>query len=385
MPFYQRSGQIPPKRHSQFRQPDGSLYHEELFSTVGFAGVSSLLYHLRPPTQARSYRRLDPVVLAERDSEALRPHAFDMSALKSSGDPVSSRVPMLFNDTTVISAGTPDTSMAHFARNATADELVLVHEGAGVLLSTFGELRFGPQELILIPRGITVQWRLDPGPARFLTMESTDPIDVPTKLRNEHGQLLERSPYSERDIRVPVLTEPEDATGEFAVHVKHGQEVTEVIFDNHPFDVVGWDGYAYPYALRLSDVEPITGSLHQMPDNYQAFGSASAAICVIGPHKLDYHPLAIPAPPNHSSVDCDEVLYIVEGTVPGRNVSAGGQMTYHPRGITHGPKPGGYEASIGMEETDLTAFLIDTFAPLRLTTGADEVEDADYYRQWLPQ
>lgn len=385
MPFYQRAGKLPAKRHSQFRQPDGSLYHEELFSTAGFSGISSLLYHVRPPAQARSFRALEPIPLTERPATVLQPHAFELAASKSSGDAVSSRVPILFNDTTVISFGTPDASMGHFVRNAGADELVLVHEGEGTLLSPFGELRFGPEELVLVPRGTMVQWRLDPGPARFLTLESRDPIEIPAKLRNPHGQLLERSPYCERDIRTPVLGEPTDAGGEFVVHVKHGVDTTEVVIDNHPFDVVGWDGYLYPQALRLRDVEPITGSLHQMPDVYQVFATASSAICVVPPHKLDYHPLAIPSPPNHNNIDCDEVMYTVGGLVPGRSVSIAGHLTYHPRGITHGPKAGGYEASIGVAETDLTAFMVDTFTPLRLAAGSDEIEDPEYYRQWLPR
>ncbi|WP_319457021.1 MULTISPECIES: homogentisate 1,2-dioxygenase [unclassified Mycobacterium] len=385
MPFYSRAGSLPAKRHSQFRQPDGSLYHEELFSTVGFSGISSLLYHVAPPVQASGFRALAPVELKEQPPEALRPRAFDTSALRTSGDAISSRIPLLFNDSVVISFATPDHSMDHFARNSVADEIVLIQEGSGALLSPFGQLRFGPEDLVIIPRGTTVQWQLDSASARMLAMESNDPIEVPEKLRNEYGQLLEKSLYCERDLRVPELTAPTVGKGSYPVHVKHGTSRTEVILDQHPFDVVGWDGYLYPYALNLSDVEPITGSLHQMPDVYQILGAAGSVICVVPPHKLDYHPLAIPSPPSHNNIDSDEVMFTVSGLVPGRTSGHSGHLTFHPRGITHGPKAGAYEASIGIEETDLTAFMVDTFAPLKLTNDAVGVEDDSYYRQWLPQ
>lgn len=386
MPFYVRAGSVPAKRHTQFRQPDGSLYYEELFSTVGFAGISSLLYHVAPPVQASQFRALPPIELKEQPPDALRPHAFHTSAVQTSGDAVSARVPLLFNDSVVLSFATPDQSMEHFARNGAADEIVLVQEGTGSLLSPFGRLRFGPKDLLVIPRGTTVQWQLDSESARMLIVESIDPIEVPTKLRNEYGQLLEKALYCERDLRPPELTEPTAGEGAYPVHVKHSLTArTEVILDQHPFDVVGWDGYLYPYALNLSDVEPITGSIHQMPDVYQILGSAGSAICVVPPHKLDYHPLAIPSPPSHNNIDSDEVMFTVGGTVPGRTTGVAGHLTFHPRGLTHGPKAGAYEASIGATETDLTAFMIDTFQTLNRTNHADAAEDEVYYREWLPR
>lgn len=275
--------------------------------------------------------------------------------------------------------------MNDFARNSSADEIVLVQDGTGALVSPFGRLGFGPQDLLIIPRGTTVQWQLDSPSARLLSMESSEPIEVPPKLRNEYGQLLERSLYCERDLRVPELSEPTVGSGRYRVLVQHGTGRTEVTLDQHPFDVIGWDGYLFPYALNLADVEPITGSLHQMPDVYQILGTAGTVICVVPPHKLDYHPLAIPSPPSHNNVDSDEVMFTVSGLVPGRTTGHAGHLTFHPRGITHGPKAGAYEASIGAHETDLTAFMIDTFATLKPTSAAAAVEDNSYYREWLPQ
>lgn len=383
MPFYRRAGLIPAKRHTQFRQPDGGLYFEELFSTAGFSGVSSLLYHCGHPAETVSFSQQGGREVTGESSADLRPRSFDATALRSTGDAVTSRVPLLFNRSVTISLGTPDTSMAGFARNAVRDELIMIHEGTGELLSPFGSLRFGPMDLILIPRSVTVQWRLDDGPSRMFTVESVDPIDIPTKLRNEHGQLLESSPFCERDIRTPELPPPVVEVGAFPVRVQHGNSVTEIVLRRHPFDVVGWDGYTYPYALNMLDVEPVTGSLHQMPDQYQVLGSRSAAVCVMPPHFLDYHPLAVPSPPVHNNVDSDEVLFLVAGTVPGRKPGPLSQITLHPAGLAHGPKDGAYEASIGTRWTDLLAFMVDTFEPLQQTAAATKIEDASYYREWL--
>ncbi|MDX6231902.1 MAG: homogentisate 1,2-dioxygenase [Nocardioidaceae bacterium] len=382
MAHYHLQGSVPPKRHTQFRQPDGSLYHEEIFSVAGFSGISSLLYHTSAPAQASHFRVVEGTELKEHDAGALTPHAYRCDALVSDGSAIEARRPLLFNDTVVVSFATTDVSMSDFYRNGLADELVLVQSGSGTLHTQFGALRFGPEELVLIPRGTIVQWELD-GPTRMLVVETSDPLEIPSGLRNEFGQMLERAMFCERDLRLPELGEPTVERGPHLVQVKHGTKVTEVTLDEHPFDVVGWDGYVYPHVLPLADIEPITGSLHQMPDVYQILATAGAAICVIPPHPLDYHPLAVPSPPHHTNVDSDEVMFLVSGTVPGRKAGATGQLTFHPRGLTHGPKAGGYEASVGATHTDMTAFMIDTFQTLRPTTNAVEIEDPEYYREWL--
>lgn len=381
---YCQRGTVPAKRHSQHRRPDGQLLHEELFSAQGFSGISSLLYHLVPPTRATSYQMLPSVEIKECPPDVLRPHMFDTTRVARSGDAVSGRVPLVFNSRSVVSFVAPDAAMEYFARNAICDELALIVGGTGALLSPFGRLEFGPGDMIVVPRGTTTRWVTDSDvQTRMLVFESTDPIEIPAHLRSMSGQLLEKSPFCERDLRAPAWQEPATETGEFPVRVKSGSAVTEVILEGHPFDVVGWDGCLYPFALNVKEVEPITGSLHQMPDRYQVLGTVGAAICVVGPHKLDYHPNAVPSPPNHINLDSDELMFTLSGTVPGRTQSGSGQLTFHPRGLHHGPNTGGYERSIGLEETDLTAFMIDTFQALSLTTDALDCDDESYTNRWV--
>jgi homogentisate 1,2-dioxygenase len=382
--MYLTRGTVPPKRHTQFRQPDGTLYHEELFSTQGFSGASSLLYHVTAPTRALSYRLLPPLEIKESAPDVFRPHQLDTTRVARVGDAFSGRVPLVFNEREAVWFAAPTMPMDYFVRNVTSDELTLIVEGSGALLSPFGRLEFGSGDMVVVPRGTTVQWTFEDETApRVLVFESADPIEIPGQLRAPTGQLLERAPFCERDLRCPEMQEPVTERGEYRLHLKSGRTLTEVILQGHPFDVVGWDGWLYPFALNTKDVEPITGSLHQMPDRYQIFGTAGAAICVIGPHKLAFHRVAIPTPPAHVNIDYDELVFSLSGTIVGRTGPGSQLFNFHPRGVHHGPNPGGAELSIGAEATDVTVFMIDVTRPLRLAADALEYDAPRYTDRWI--
>jgi homogentisate 1,2-dioxygenase len=382
MPYYRRVGEIPNKRHTQHRQASGALYHEELMGAEGFDGLSSILYHIAPPTGVQTIKAQPPVELQEYVGDVLRHHRFQTSDLSVSGDFLTARVPAFFNDDVVVSICTPDRATEAFYRNGECDELVYVHEGAGELLTPFGAIAYRQYDWIVIPRGTTVEWRPSGGQERLLIMESMTDIHPPSRYLSGRGQFLESSPYCERDLRGPEHRDPIDETGSFEVRVKSRRLVTGYWLDRHPFDVVGWDGCFYPYALNALDFEPIVQRIHTMPNVHQIFSTGGAAICNFVPRKADYHPLSIVAAPNHSSVDCDEILYLVSGQLSGRVGDGPGTTTLHPRGIPHGPKPGTYEKSIGIEEHKAIALMIDTFRPLKIAEPAMACDDPTYPAAW---
>jgi len=382
MPSYVRAGSLPHKRHIQFRRPDGGLYAEELFSTKGFESVYSLLYHLRPPTatlEVRPWHR-SPVLLQR--NEPLRNRHFKTAQAHPSGDAIESRTPMLGNDDLLISVAQADREMPYFYRNTGGDELLFIHHGSGVIETQFGELAYRDNDYIIIPTGTT--YRLVPSsPTRMLVHESSGAIKIPRKYRNEYGQLEEHAPYYERDFRAPVLKAPVDERGEYEVRVTNRGRHAIYIVQNHPCDVVGWDGYCYPYAFNLEEFAPITGKLHQPPPAHATFEAPGAAFCAFVPRLFDYHPLAVPVPYNHSSVDCDEVLYYVSGNFMSRRGVEEGSITLHAAGAPHGPQPGAVEASLGKKSTDEIAVMVDTFKPLEVAQAAIDVEDSAYYRSWI--
>jgi homogentisate 1,2-dioxygenase len=382
MPSYVRAGAVPPKRHIQFRRPGGGLYAEELFSTKGFESVYSLLYRLKPPTatlEVRPWQR-DPV--RSVPNEPLRNRHFVTSRSQRRGDAVEARVPVLVNGDITVAVADVDAPMPYFYRNAGGDELLFIHRGSGTLETTFGEIAYRPHDYLVIPCGAT--YRLQPAePTRFVAYEARGHVTIPKKFRNAFGQLEEHAPYYERDFRVPELREPVDAPGAYEVRVTSGDRHAVYVVVNHPFDAVGWDGYCYPYAFNADDYAPITGKLHQPPPAHATFESPGAAFCVFVPRLFDYHPLAIPVPYNHSSVDCDEVLYYVSGNFMSRRGIEEGSITLHPAGATHGPQPGAVEGSLGKTATDELAVMVDTFAPLRIAESALALEDEAYYRSWL--
>ncbi len=383
---YHTLGQIPPTRHTQFRKPDGTLYHEELFSTEGFSNLHSLLYHANPPTQIVQVGEpysIAPGVLTDKQ---LKHRSLKGFQVKPKEDYLESRTPILVNSDCKLILAAPTRSMTeYFFKNADADEVIFVHEGSGFLQTMYGSLSFGPGDYLVIPRGTVYQLEFDSEANRLLIIESTGPITTPRRYRNDFGQLGEHAPFCERDIRKPDLLETYDEQGEFLFYIKKQDQIYPYTYLNHPFDLVGWDGYVYPYAFNIKNFEPITGRVHQPPPVHQTFTGRNFVICSFVPRLYDYHPKAIPAPYNHSNIDSDEVLYYVDGDFMSRKHVERGMLTLHPGGIPHGPHPGTVEKSIGARETHEVAVMVDTFAPLQLTEAALQIEDREYYKSWLPE
>lgn len=383
MPSYLREGRVPHKRHIQFRRPDGGLYAEELFSTKGFESVYSLLYHLRPPTATLDVTRWERPAIRWSPNEPLRNRHFKTPQLPAAGaDAIESRTPLLGNDDLVVSVANADRPMQYFYRNTGGDELLFIHSGAGVIESQFGELAYRARDYLVIPTGTTYRV-LPSSPTRMLVHESTGTVTIPRKYRNEFGQLEEHAPYYERDFRAPLLKAPVEGQGEYEIRVTNGGRNAIYVVQNHPCDVVGWDGYCYPYAFNVEEFAPITGKLHQPPPAHATFEAPGAAFCAFVPRLFDYHPLAIPVPYNHSSVDCDEVLYYVSGNFMSRRGVEEGSITLHAAGAPHGPQPGAVESSLGKTSTDEIAVMVDTFKPLLLAQAAFECEDPNYFRSWI--
>ena len=386
MPHYHSLGRVPAKRHTQFRKDDGSLYSEEVIGAEGFSGISSIAYHLHPPTVVERVDDPTPFGVTYADLDFLRHRHILGANIKSGGDWLESRRYVMGNDDVRLAIAEPTKSAEYFYRNAVADEMIYVHDGSGALETPFGIVEFGKGDYVHVPRTITHRWRFDSHTrSRVLIIESFSEIRYPSRYTNGSGQLLEHAPYCERDIRPPSDLVTYDQDGGFEVRIaKHGY-LHPVVFRYHPFDIVGWDGYMYPYAFSINDFEPITGRVHQPPPVHQTFAGKNFVICSFVPRKYDYHPDAIPVPYNHSNIDSDEVLYYAEGDFMSRRGVTRGSFTLHPGGIAHGPHPGTVEASIGKERTDELAVMVDTFRPLRLTIHALENEDEDYMYSWRPE
>lgn len=381
--LYRSSGDIPPKRHIQFRRQSNDLLHEELLSAQGFEGSYTLLYHVSPPTEVKSIAQGSNQALNEWNPKVHRHHMIDTSAVASSGDAFDSRRPLFFNVDVVISASSPTSRAASLYRNAYADELSVIARGTGKVVTQFGTLEYRPGDMVVVPRGVTQDWLPNDDKQQYMVCEFSSPIAFPRRYFTTGGQFAEHSPICERDIRVPTFNPPIVERGDFAVRIKTGTETSVYHLANHPFDVVGWDGCLYPYAINMEDYEPITRRIHTMPDESQIFETAGAAMCCLVPKMMDYHPLAIPAPPYHSSVDVDEILYHMSDEFMNKRKSGIGITTFHPRGIPHGAKPGGYEGSIGMKEFHGKAFMIDVAKPLRLSEAAQTADNASYWQDWL--
>lgn len=377
-----RAGELPPKRHIQFRRPDGGLYAEELFSTKGFESAYSLLYHLRPPTATLEVRPWKRNAIELQPNEPLRNRHFKTAEIPAGKDAIEARVPVLGNSDVLMSVSETAGPMSYFYRNVGGDELLFIHRGEGTIQTPFGDLAYRARDYVLLPTGTTYKI-LPTTPTRMLAYESSGMITIPRKFRNDFGQLEEHAPYYERDFRAPELQAPVDETGEFEVRVTNAGRNAVYIVQNHPCDVVGWDGYCYPYAFNLDEYAPVTGKLHQPPPAHATFEAPGAAFCAFVPRMFDYHPLAIPIPYNHSSVDCDEVLYYVSGNFMSRRGVEEGSITLHAAGAPHGPQPGAVEASLGKTSTDEIAVMIDTFAPLQIAAPALKVEDDSYFRSWV--
>lgn len=381
---YYQLGQIPHKRHTQFRKPDGSLYAEELFSTEGFSNNYSLLYHCHPPTQIIQVG--EPYSMAPKTihDKQLIHRCLKGFQVRPEEDYLDSRKPVLVNSDCRITLAAPRKGTDnYYYKNADADEVLFIHVGTGKLLTMYGELPFGYGDYVVIPRGTVYQIAFDTPDNRLFIVESYGPITTPKRYRNHFGQLLEHSPFCERDIRKPENLRTFDEKGAFSFFIKKQDNIYPYQYQHHPFDVIGWDGYCYPYAFSIHDFEPITGRVHQPPPVHQTFDGHNFVICSFVPRLYDYHPEAIPAPYNHSNIDSDEVLYYVDGDFMSRKHVEKGMITLHPGGIPHGPHPGTVEKSIGAKETRELAVMVDTFRPLLMTDHAAAIEETSYYKSWV--
>jgi homogentisate 1,2-dioxygenase len=385
MPFYHSLGIVPDKRHVVSRQPSGALYQEELVGTQGFGGLSSLVYHLYPPTQVRQKGQSYSVAPKISMENGLNAMSFSGYDLKPEEDYLLSRKTLMVNSAMHIGLAAPMQSSPYFYKNADADELLFVHKGSGKVHTMYGVLPFVYGDYIVIPRGTVYKIEFDTTDNKLLYVESFDPIFTPRRYRNDFGQLLEHSPFCERDIKRPRDLQTFDEQGDFDIFIKKRGMMFPYVYANHPFDVAGWDGYHYPYTFSIFNFEPITGRIHMPPPVHQTFESRNFVICSFVPRLYDYHPYAIPAPYHHSNIDSDEVLYYVDGDFMSRNNIKAGQFTLHPGGIPHGPHPGAIERSIGQKETKELAVMIDPFQPLMITEEGMKIEVPDYFKSWLPE
>ena len=384
MPFYHKLGNIPPKRHTQFRKPDGSLYSEQLFGTIGFDGMSTNSYHEQRPTQVKEIKKQYSVAPKIAKANNIKSYRLKGFQVKPENDFLESRKTVLINsDCAIILAAPKQSTQDYFYKNTDADELIFIHKGTGKLRTHLGNLDFKYGDYLLIPRGIIYKIDFDTEDNRLFIVESRRPIYTPKRYRNWFGQLLEHSPFCERDIRRPQELETNNESGDFLIKVKKQDDIIEMVYASHPFDVVGYDGYNYPYAFSIHDFEPITGRIHQPPPVHQTFETDVFVVCSFVPRLYDYHPKSIPAPYNHSNIDSDEVLYYVDGDFMSRNDVEEGHISLHPAGIPHGPHPGATERSIGKTKTDELAVMVDTFKPLMVTEEAMKIADDSYHKSWL--
>lgn len=390
MAYYRQLGDIPPKRHTQHRTPGGELYFEELMGEEGFSSDSSLLYHRHIPSaivdatvwHIPDQRTTPNHPLAPRH---LKLHSLFQEEVIAGTDAVTGRRLILGNADIRISY-VAAAAASPLYRNSVGDEVVYIESGSATVETVFGALSVEQGDYVLIPRATTHRWLPD-GPVRAYAIEASGHIAPPKRYLSKYGQLLEHAPYCERDLHGP--SEPLIRTGtDVEVLVKHrtsqGLVGTRLIYAAHPFDVVGWDGCLYAYTFNIRDYEPITGRVHQPPPAHQVFQGDNFVICNFVPRKVDYHPLSIPVPYYHSNVDSDEVMFYVGGDYEARKGSgiAQGSVSVHPGGHAHGPQPGAYERSIGVEFFDELAVMIDTFRPLELGEGALACEDPGYAWTW---
>ena len=385
MSFYVKVGKVPPKRHITFYKDDGkSLYREELFSTLGFSGIYSIKYHINMPTQVKKIGEIPQNNSIDWPDAPLQYYHFFTENKKTGGDILKARNEFLKNDNCVISTANVSEDSDFFFRNSYAHELIFVHHGNGEFLSEYGRLNFEQWDYIVVPKGTTYQIKFDSyDDNKLMIIESSTPFDIPRHFRNEYGQLTEDAPYYERDFKVPQFTEPIDKQGDFELILKLRNRYFKYSLANYPFDVVGWDGFLYPYTFNLKEYAPKVGKIHLPPPIHLMFTTKHFVVCNFVPRLFDFHPQSIPAPYNHSNVDSDEVLYYVYGDFMSRKGIQEGSITLHPMGIPHGPQPGKTEASIGVKETDEYAVMIDTFQPLRVTKNVKDTMVEDYSQSWL--
>ncbi|MBX7094793.1 MAG: homogentisate 1,2-dioxygenase [Flavobacteriales bacterium] len=384
MPIYHKLGKFPQKRHTVFQQENKRHYYEQLFGTEGFSGMSSLLYHVHRPTQVKEVLKsydVSPKIAIDKNIKSLLLKGFELAP---ENDYLQSRKTVLMNsDCSIILAAPKQSQREYFYKNADADEMIFIHKGSGKLRTMMGNIQFEYGDYLIVPRGMIYQMEFDTEDNRLFIVESFHPFYTPKRYKNSHGQLLEHSPFCERDFKLPTELETNDEKGDFLIKIKKEGMMHEVVYATHPFDVIGWDGYNFPWGFSIHNFEPITGRVHQPPPVHQTFETNAFVVCSFCPRLYDYHPQAIPAPYNHSNIDSDEVLYYVDGDFMSRNNIKQGHITLHPKGIPHGPAPGAMERSIGQKETQELAVMVDTFRPLMVTEEAMRLDDGQYYKSWV--
>ena len=389
-PSYHRLGDIPRKRHVAHRAPDGSLYEEEVVGLEGFSGRYSILYHRYAPTRVLRIAEAPPeppIPVEAASASTLRHHLLRTTdRLGAPGaDELAGRRVLLWNEDVRLGVSSFAEGQGRFVRNGGSDELHYVFSGGGRLESLFGVLEYGAGDYVYVPKGTTHRWVGSSTPSSMhLVLETPGSVRLPRRYQNAEGQLLEHAPYWERDFRRPSSLLAVDERGEFDVWVRVGDRVAVYTLDHHPLDVVGWDGHLYPYAFSIHDFEPISGRQHQPPPVHQTFELDGAVVCSFVPRRLDDGADVITAPYNHANLDSDEVLFYASGGFFSRRGIEAGALSWHPRGIPHGPAPGVAEKSIGATATEELAVMVDTFRPLRLATGAEDLDDPAYPLSWLP-
>ena len=392
MAHYRRAGNIPPKRHTQHRDPGGKLYYEELMGEEGFSSDSSLLYHVGVPSAIIDVREWKLPDQATTPNQPLLPRHLKLHGLFGDDvadvDVVTGRRLVLGNGDVRI-AYVVAAKTSPFYRNATGDECVFIEAGTATVETVFGNLEVGPGDYVILPRATNHRW-VPHETLRAYCIEANSHIAPPKRYLSRYGQFLEHSPYCERDLRQPSDPVVVDESN-IEVYVKHRGNGTNGLagsvhtLPGHPLDVVGWDGCLYPYAFNVADFEPITGRVHQPPPVHQVFEGNNFVICNFVPRKVDYHPLAVPVPYYHSNVDSDEVMFYVDGDYEARKGSgiAKGSISLHPGGHSHGPQPSAIEASLGAERFDELAVMVDTFRPLELGEGGTASDDGEYAWSWV--
>jgi homogentisate 1,2-dioxygenase len=384
MPVYHKLGNFPHKRHTIFEKPGGGIYYEQLFGTEGFSGFSSLLYQCNRPTQIKDILKSKDVAPKIAEPKNIRPMMLKGFQVEPQDDFLESRTPMMVNSDVLLGLAAPKKSLReYFYKNADADEMLFIHKGKGKLRTFMGNIDFEYGDYLIIPRGMIYQVDFETEDNRIFYLESHHPLYTPRRYKNSGGQMLEHSPFCERDYKLPFELETYDQKGDFLLKVKKENRLHEIVYATHPFDVVGWDGYNFPWGFSIHDFEPITGRVHQPPPVHQTFETSAFVVCSFCPRLYDYHPKSIPAPYNHSNIDSDEVLYYVDGDFMSRNNIEQGHITLHPKGVPHGPAPGATERSIGQKETQELAVMVDTFRPLMITEQAMKIDDGKYYKSWL--
>jgi homogentisate 1,2-dioxygenase len=382
MPRYHALGELPRKHHIQFRKPDGGLYAEELFSTRGFSGPMSTLYYIHPPTEVSGWEDRGSVRPVYLEDEPLRHRHLKTRPMEPCGDAISGRVALMGNNELEWHQVVVAEQMSTYYKNADGDECLFIHDGSGTMESLMGTVHFRPGDYLVIPRGITYKLNFDQLPVRMIALVSFGPVEVPRRYRNEYGQMLEHAPYKERDFRPPSELPVHEEAVPTQVLIRARNRHTLYTYPWHPLNVVGWDGYVFPYAFNINDFQPITGKLHMPPPIHQTFHAPGFVVCSFCPRMLDWHPDAIVVPYNHSNVDSDEVLYYVNDKFGSRKGIEEGSITLHPLGIPHGPQPGAVEATLGHKFTEELAVMVDTFHPLKLTKDALQIESDDYWKSW---